>query len=152
MAATGTYVQYPSLVEALPPLVRTQRRLEARLAAVAQDENVDEAVRGQINQLLIAAGLEKSEVVTCAGYDIKYNERDGQSSLNEDKIREQLIAAGVAPEFVAQVLMDSTETGEPSSFATVKPSKGAQVRAPQEAPATVLRMAKADVAPVRTRA
>ncbi len=152
MAAPGTYVQYPSLLEALPPLVRTQRRLEARLAAVAQDEKDEKAVRAQIDQLLIAAGLQKGDRVTCAGYDVKHNERDGQSSLNEDKVREQLIAAGVAPELVAQVLMDSTDTGAPSLFCTVRPSKGAQVRAPQEAPATVLRMAKADTTPVRKRA
>ncbi len=150
--ATGTFTQYPSLVEALPPLVRQQRRLEAKLAKVAQDEKDEKAVRGQIDQLLIAAGLQKSDVVTCAGYDVKHNERDGQSSLNRDKITEQLIAAGVAPELVAQVLMDSTETGAPSLFCTVRPSKGAQVRAPQEAPATVLRMAKVDLSSNRKRA
>ena len=90
--------------------------------------------------------------MTCAGYDVRHNERDGQSSLNAEKITEQLVAAGVAPELVAQVLMDSTETGDPSRFCTVRPSKGAQVRAPQEQPATVLRMAKAEASPVRKRA
>jgi hypothetical protein len=152
MAALGTYSQYPSLVDTLPSLVRQQRRLEAKLAAVAQVEKDEKALRAQIDQLLVAAGLQKSEVVTCAGYDIKHNERDGPSSLNPVKITEQLIAAGVAPELVAQVLMDSTDTGAPSSFATVRPSKGAQVRAPQEAPATVLRMAKADLSQTRRRA
>jgi hypothetical protein len=150
--STGTYTQYPTLVEALPPLVRKQRRLERKLAAVAEDEKDEKAVRAQIDQLLLAAGLQKSELVTCAGYDVQHNERDGRSSLNPEMVSAQLIAAGVAPELVAQVIMDSTETGHPALFCTVKPSKGAQVRAPQERPATVRLLRREGMAADRKRA
>lgn len=135
--STGTYTQYPTLVEPLPPLVRKQRRLERKLAAVAQDEKDEKAVRSEIDQLLIAAGLQKSELVTCAGYDVMHNERDGRASLNGEMVTARLIAEGIAPELVAQVIMDCTEIGHPALFCTVKPSKGAQVRAPQERPTTV---------------
>jgi len=151
MSTTGTYIQYPSLVDPLPPLVRKQRRLEAKLAAVAQDEKDEKAVRAEIDQLLMAAGLKKSELVTCAGYDVRHNERDGHTALNVEKVTEQLIAAGVAPELVAQVLMESTDTGPPALFCTIKPSKGARVRAPQERPASV-RLLGRDVAADRKRA
>ncbi len=128
MAASGTFNQYPSLIDPLPPLVRKQRRLEATLAAVAQDEKDEKAVRQEIDRLLLAAGLTKSESVTCAGYDVKHNERDGQSSINGDKVTEQLVAAGVDRDLVLKVLVDSTEKGEPAKFATVQPSRGAKVR------------------------
>lgn len=128
MPAAGTYLRYPSLVESLPPLVRKQRRLAAVLAAVLQHAKDEKALRGQIDVLLIAAGLQKSELVTCAGYDVKHNEKAGQSSINADILTEQLVAAGVDRDLVVKILVDSTETGEPSKFATVTPSKGAKVR------------------------
>jgi len=128
MAADGTFTRYPSLIEPLPPLVRKQRRLAHAIALVAPAVLDEKAVRGQIDQLLIAAGLKKSEVVTCLGYDVKHHEKAGQSSINADKVIEQLVAKGVAREVVVQVLKDSTETGEPAKFATVTPSKGAKVR------------------------
>jgi len=152
MSATGTFTQYPSLVETLPPLVRKQRRLEGQIAKVAQATKDETAVRGEIDQLLVAAGLEKSELVTCAGYDVRHNVREGNSSLNADKITEQLAAAGVDRGLVAQVLADSTEIGNPALFATVKPSKGVQVRAPQSAPATMRLLGRTDAAADRKRA
>lgn len=133
MPAAGTYLRYPSLVEALPPLVRKQRRLAAVLAAVLQHAKDEKALRGQIDVLLIAAGLQKSELVTCAGYDVKHNEKAGQSSINADILTEQLVAAGVDRDLVVKILVDSTETGEPSKFATVTPSKGAKVRTSEAA-------------------
>jgi hypothetical protein len=128
MPATGTYIQYPELIDALPPLVRKQRRLEATIAAVAADVIEEKEVKAEIDQLLVAAGLQKSEEVSCNGYDVRHNERDGASKLNPIKVTEQLLAAGVAHELVAQVLMNSTETGSPASFCTIKPSKGSKVR------------------------
>jgi len=128
--ATGTFTNHPTLVEPLPPLVRKQRRLAGRIAVVAQDVKDEKITREQIDALLVAAGLKKSDVVTCAGYDVRHNERDGQSAINADKVTEQLVAAGVDRDLVVQVLVDSTETGEPAKFATVTPSKGAKVRSP----------------------
>jgi hypothetical protein len=128
MPPTGTFTTYPSLLEPLPPLVRKQRRLAAVLAAVAHHEKDEKATRQEIDRLLLAAGLKKSDVVTCLGYDVKHNERDGQASINADKVTEQLVAAGVDRDLVVKVLVDSTETGEPAKFATVTPSKGAKVR------------------------
>jgi hypothetical protein len=126
---TGTFTNFPSLVEPLPPLVRKQRRLEATIVAVAQAVKDEKAVRAEIDLLLVAAGLKKSELVTCLGYDVIHNEKKGQSSLNSDTLTELLVAAGVDRALVDQTLIASTETGDPSKFCTVKPSKGAKVRA-----------------------
>jgi hypothetical protein len=128
MAADGTFLNYPALVEPLPPLVRKQRRLAAAIALVAPAVVDEKAVRGQIDQLLVAAGLKKSEVVTCLGYDVRHNEKAGQSSINADKLTEKLVAAGMPERLVLEILAASTETGEPAKFATVTPSKGAKVR------------------------
>lgn len=123
----GTYTKYPKLA-ALPLLVRRQRKVEARIAAVAGDVELDKAIRAEIDQLLVDAGLQGGDVVTCAGYDVKHNERNGQSRLNTEKLTEQLVAAGVDRELVDQVVKDSTDSGDPIKFATVKPAKGAKVR------------------------
>lgn len=143
-AVTGTFTRYASLVESLPPLVKIQRRLAARIASVANEVIEEKALRATIDGLLVRAGLTKSEVVTCAGYDVRHNEKAGSTSLNSDKLTEQLVAGGVDRAFVAKVLVDSTETGETSRFATVTPSKGAKVQPPEK-----LTMAKATT---RTRA
>jgi hypothetical protein len=143
MPATGTFLQYPTLLETLPPLVRKQRRLEASIAKVSQAVKDEKAVRGEIDQLLLAAGLQKSDLVTCAGYDVQHHERAGASSLNAERVTAELVAAGVDPELVAQILLDSTETGSPALFCTVKPSKGTQVRAPQDRPASVRLLGRA---------
>lgn len=152
MSPTGTYLQYPTLLDPLPGLVRKQRRLEATIAKVSQSVKDEKAVRGEIDQLLVAAGLQKSELVTCAGYDVRHNERDGASSLNPEKVTEQLAAAGVAVELIAQVIMDSTETGSPAVFCTIKPSKGARVRSPQVEAAPVRQLRGVGMAADRKRA
>jgi hypothetical protein len=126
--AEGTFQNHPVLVEALPPLVRKQRRLAQKIAIVAQDVKDEKDLRGQIDALLLKAGLKKSELVTCLGYDVRHNERDGQKSINADVLREQLVAEGVDRVIVDAVLLAATEIGEPSAFATVTPSKGAKVR------------------------
>jgi len=126
--ATGTFTNYPRLVVALPPLVRKQRKLAATIAAVADAVKDEKAVRADIDALLVAAGLTKGERVTCAGYDVTHNERDGQSSINGDVLTEQLVAAGVDRGLVLDTIASATDTGKPSAFATVTPSKGAQVR------------------------
>jgi len=154
MSATGTFTQYPSLVEPLPPLVRKQRRLEGQIAKVSQAVKDEKAIRGEIDQLLVAAGLEKSDLVTCAGYDVQHHERDGRATLNAERVTAELVAAGVDPELVAQILMDSTEAGAPALFATVKPSKGARVRTPEqpEKAGTMRLVGRTDTAADRKRA
>ena len=129
MPDTGTYATYKVLVDALPPLVRKQRRLESVISAVAQHVKDEKAIRGDIDALLLKAGLTKGELVTCLGYDVKHNERDGQVSINQEKLVAQLVATGMAERLAIEILRDCTEHGAPSAFATVKPSKGAKVRA-----------------------
>lgn len=126
--ADGTFTNHPILVDALPPLVRKQRRLEAKIAAVSQDAKDEKAVRAEIDQLLVAAGLQKSEVVTCLGYDVRHNEKAGQSSINGDTLTAQLQAAGIDPDLISTMIAASTDTGKAALFATVTPSKGAKVR------------------------
>jgi len=124
----GTYATYTVLVDALPPLVRKQRRLESVISAVAQHVKDEKAIRGDIDALLVKAGLTKGELVTCLGYDVKHNERDGQVSINAELLTELLAKAGVERKVIATILKASTQQGEVSKFATVKPSKGAKVR------------------------
>ncbi len=135
---TGTYTRYPALVDTLPPLIKIQRRLAARIAAVDEAVKDEKKLRADIDWLLLQAGLVKGDAVTCAGYDVRHNERAGSTSLNQEKLTEQLVAAGVDRGLVDHVLKASTETGSVSLFCTVTPSKGATVKAPQP-----LRMAKA---------
>jgi hypothetical protein len=137
--ATGTYRQYPILVEHLPALVRKQRRLAARIAVDADDVKAEKATREEIDGWLVKAGLTKGELVTCAGYDVRHNERDGSSAINPDILTALLVAEDVDPDFVASVITASTETGAAATFATVTPTKGASVRA------SGARMAKAGV-------
>ncbi len=137
LPANGTFTNYPTLVETLPPLVRQQRKLERQIAPLSPLVEEEKACRKQIDALLLAAGLAKSEAVTCLGYDVTHCERDGSSRLNQVVVVEKLIAGGVDKDFALQVLKDSTESGEPAQWATVKPSKGASVRAP-ELPAKVI--------------
>jgi len=127
--ATGTFTNHPTLIKVLPPLVRKQRTLAGRIAVVAQDVKDEKAVRADIDALLVAAGLQKGELVTCAGYDVKHNERDGAEFINGAVLTEQLAAAGVDRDLIGQTITNATETGKASAFCTVTPSKGAQVRA-----------------------
>jgi hypothetical protein len=125
---SGTYTQHLQL-GGLPLLVRRQRRLEAQIVPLGPLLEQEKAVRKAIDVLLVAAGLQKSETVTCNGYDVTHIERAGQSSLNQETIVALLTdILGVDETVARQVLVDSTEKGDPSLFCTVKPSKGAAVR------------------------
>jgi len=126
--AEGTFLDHPVLREALPPLVRKQRRLALTIAAVAPAVVDEKAIRAQIDALLLTAGLRKGELVTCLGYDVRHNERDGQTSINAEKLVAGLGIVGVKEELARALIADSTERGEPAKFATVTPSKGAKVR------------------------
>ncbi len=112
----GTWNAYPALAD-LPALVRKQRTLEGKLVPLKALEEDEKAVRAQIDALLVAAGV---DLVTCAGYDVTHHHRDGRRWINGDL----LAAAGVADETITL----ATVTGDPWSYATVKPSKGAKVR------------------------
>lgn len=126
--AEGTFNNYPSLITPLPPLVRKQRRLEGKIAPLTPLVEEEKAVRAEIDALLVAAGLGKGALVTCAGYDVTHVERVGTKRLNQDTLILQLVAAGLAKDKVIDILAASTETGDPFTWATVKPSKGAKVR------------------------
>lgn len=123
----GTFTTYPALAP-LPPLVRKQRTLEAKILPLAGFVEDEKKTRAQIDALLIAAGLKRGESVTCNGYDVTHAGRKGQESLNADALAILLVLGGVDPEFVDFALKTSLETGEASVWATVKPSKGAKVR------------------------
>lgn len=129
MPDTGTYTTIPGLSE-LPPLVKRQRSLEAKLVVLAPLVDDEKSVRQQIDRLLVAAGIVPGDAITCNGYDVLHNVRAGSSRLNPIIVRAQLIAKGVEPAVVEDVIASSTETGEPSTWATVKPSKGSKVRRP----------------------
>lgn len=121
------YTRFPSL-RGLPALVRKQRRLETKIAPIVPLIDVEKGVRKSIDELLVVAGFIRGEGVTCLGYDVVHRDRKGQSSLNADKLTEQLVAAGVKRELVLQAITASTETGDPAQWAEVKPSKGSKVR------------------------
>ena len=122
------FTEYKTLETDLPPLVRKQRRLEGRIVLLLPLAEEEKAVRKDIDARLIAAGLEKGEGVTCLGYDVLHNERKGHTALNAETIVALLVAGGVDQAFALKVIADSTETGDPSTWATVRPSKGAKVR------------------------
>lgn len=127
MPDLGTFTAHPEL-KPLPALVRRQRTLEAKISPLAPLVEDEKKIRYDIDSLLLAAGIAKGEHVTCNGYDVAHVERKGTDRLNQDMLAEQLVAAGLDRDRVAALLSDCTETGDPSLWATVKPSKGAKVR------------------------
>lgn len=127
MPDTGTFTTYPALKE-LPPLVRKQRTLEAKILPLAPLVEQEKAVRHDIDALLIAAKIPAGEGVTCNGYDVDHHTRKGNTSLNAEAAAILFTLGGVDPEFVDFVLTTCLETGESPRWATVKPSKGSQVR------------------------
>jgi hypothetical protein len=126
MVNTGTYTQHPALAE-LPPLVRRQRTLEAQVVELAPIVDDEKAIRAQIDRLLVEAGLVAGDAVTCNGYDVMHHLRAGSHRLNQAVLIAQLVAGGVDRAFVDQAIAVSTETGDASTWATVKPSKGSRV-------------------------
>lgn len=116
----NTFRLRPQLLK-LPRLVFRQRRLERRVVKLEKLQGQEKACRDAIDALLVAAGVGKGEGVTCLGYDVVHNERRGRTSISAERLR----GAGV-PEVDIQF---ATVTGEPSSFATVRPMKGTEVQA-----------------------
>ncbi len=128
-AVPGTFNQYPLLVGELPRLVRRQRRLERQIASIGDAIAVEKQTRQQIDELLVGVGLKKGEHVTCLGFDVTHNERDGRDSINEERLLALLEAAGLDAEYAADLVKAATDDGKDAKFATVRPSKGAAVRA-----------------------
>jgi hypothetical protein len=122
-----TYARFPALSDALPPLVRKQRRLEATIALVIPIEQ-EMQLRKDIDTLLATAGLARNDAVTCLGYDVTRRGQNGRSAICEDTLIEPLVVAGLARQTVLDTIKAATKTGEPSAWAEVKPSKGARVR------------------------
>jgi hypothetical protein len=127
MPDTGTFTTHPALAP-LPPLVRKQRTLEAKILPLAPLVEDEKKVRQAIDALLIAAGLKRGESVTCNGYEVTHAGRSGNTALNVEAAEILFVLGGVDPEFVAFVLTTCLETGEAPFWATVKPCKGAHVR------------------------
>ncbi len=128
----NTYLLKPALVDALPPLVRKQRKAEARLVPFEVLAEQEKAIRFEIDALLQQAGFDSNgQFVTCLGYDVVHNERKGHTSTDLKALEELLVFGGVKRELVQQALAQATTTGEPSKFALVKPCKGSTVRNPR---------------------
>lgn len=121
MKVLGDYSKQSTWLAALPTLVRRQRRLEKQIAPLERLAAKEKATRDLIDALLQRAGVQKGEAVLCLNYEVAHHERAGRTSVNADKLR----GSGV-PELDIQL---ATETGQPATFATVKPAKGATVRA-----------------------
>lgn len=118
-----------SKLAGLPPLVRKQRRLERTIAPIEPKIEQEKALRKEIAVLLIAAGIPKGDGVRCLGYDVVRCGKKGNTVINYESVVAKLVAGGVDKAFAITVLNDSSETGDPSVWSTVKPSKGAKVRA-----------------------
>lgn len=124
-----------SVLEPLWPLVNKQRQLEAKILPFAPLVDQEKAIRQDINDLLIKAGIAKGDGVTCHGYDVVHVERVGSTRLNQDMLASYLIQFGMPAQEVQEMIAACTETGEPSTWATVKPSKGSKVRLDTPTPA-----------------
>jgi hypothetical protein len=122
------YEAYSALTDLLPPLVKKQRTLEAKIQPLTAFVEQEKAVRADIDALLVKAKIPSNDGVVCNGYDVVHHERAGQSRINQDVLVAQLVAAGLTKPVVDKILVEATERGEPSTWATVKPSKGAKVR------------------------
>jgi hypothetical protein len=109
-------------------LVRRERRLEARVAPLADLAELAKATRKRIDQLLVAAGFQPKESTTCAGYQLTHTKRAGQTSFNDEKARAKFVAAGVEPELVDEILAACFETGDDALFVLIRPMRGALVR------------------------
>jgi hypothetical protein len=110
----------PKQLETFRKLVNRQRRLEKQLVPLETLQDKEKATRDALDALLRLGGVEKGHAVLCNGYEVAHHERAGRTSINADKLR----GAGVA-ELDIQF---ATDTGNPSTFATVKPAKGSKVR------------------------
>jgi hypothetical protein len=96
---SNTYRRQARLVDTLPPLVRKQRRIAAKLAPLEGLIVDEKAVRKRIDELLTACGYGKGEGVTCLGYDVVHREREGNTAydvvLLGTLLVEQLVALGM---------------------------------------------------------
>lgn len=130
MNILGAYTKFAALRRKLPDLVKEQRTLEARIAPILPDVDREKEVRKEIDALLLKAGVGKSEAVQCDGYDVVHNERAGQERLDQAQLLEQLEAEFKVPrDKGTELLAACTKRDDPAKFATVKPSKGAKVKA-----------------------
>ena len=123
------YTAY-GVLEDLPTLVRKQRALEAKIVPLASYLNDEQQLRKEIDARLVAAGIPANDGVTCLGYDVVHHERQGNAKLNPDALTAELVVAGLDRADVALMITACTERDEPSSWASVKPSKSAKVRKP----------------------
>lgn len=105
----------------LVQLVKRQRRLERAVAKLEKLAAREKATRDEIDALLVRHGFKHGEGVTCIGYDVVHHERAGRTYIDAGRLR----LAGVSEIDIAF----ATQTGKSSTFATVRPMKGAEVRA-----------------------
>lgn len=122
-----TYLSYPALHD-LPRWVRKQRRLESKIAPLEPLAVQEKALRKDIDALLATAGLQRNDMVTCVGYDVTRRGQKGRESINQDTLVELLVAAGLERAKALTAIAGSIDTGDPSTWSEIKPSKGAKVR------------------------
>lgn len=128
MKIIGSFLKFAKLAE-LPTLVRKQQRLVRKMAPLEPLVEQEKAVRKDIDALLVDVGVGKGEAVECVGFEVAHNERAGQAFINQDKLVLLLAGAGFTGQDMAGAMAWVTDAYAPSSFATVKPLKGAKVRA-----------------------
>jgi hypothetical protein len=123
------YAAYSAL-DGLEKLVRAQQRLVRQIVLLEPLALEEKQKRQEIAEALRAAQIPPGDGVTCIGYDVLLIERRGTIRLNEERHVSYLVAEGLTDDRARELLALSQDVGEPSSWATVKASKGSKVRRP----------------------
>jgi hypothetical protein len=134
LSHSGNFLDHPTLAESpLPRLVREQQRLDARIGPRERELEPliakEKALRGQIDALLMQAGLGHLDAVTVNGLVVTHNKRRGQTKIDEAILVVGLTMAGVPEETVRKVLKAASTTSADVHFATVAPAKVALKKA-----------------------
>jgi len=120
----GTYQAYGEKLADIPRLVRKWKSAAKKIAGVARDIEIEKAARAEMHRLLVAAGIDAKQYVTCNGYRLTRRKRAGNKSVDADKLR----ANGVAE---LDIVL-ATVQGKEADFVEVDVCKDAEVRAPRQ--------------------
>jgi len=121
--ASGTFTNHPTLIKVLPPLVRKQRALAAKIAVDPQDVKDEKAVRGDIDALLVTAQFTNGDTVTCDGAVITHHVRAGAARLDPEPVDAYLEKTVGRAEADALITL-WTITGPDAVYCSVKEPKG----------------------------
>jgi hypothetical protein len=134
MQDPDAYLTHPSLKHTdLPLLVKRERTIAAKLAPLAELEELGKETRKRIHELLLQAGFQPKDWTTVNGYQVRRESRAGQTSFNDATCQAQLVAGGVDADLAASSIAASFEQAPTVYYASVKPMRGALVRKRREA-------------------